>query len=195
MKISKLSVWWVIGLGILLASCGNLALDLLWTDLQTSQKIGINLLAFSFFGYQLLTVLWIDRKVKHGLHSMPQPGEFAYQPPAYRQRFLVKQGQKLLSVETSEIAWIHAEGKLCYCKTWDNHRYFLEYSLEELIEMLDPVLFFRVNRSYIVHYKSLKAVSPYFNRKLILQLHPAPEQSDVIISKEKSTEFKRWLGK
>lgn len=116
-------------------------------------------------------------------------------PSAYRHRFLVKQGQRLLSVEVSEIAWLHAEGKLCFIKTWNNHRYILDYTLEELTDMLDPDLFFRVNRAYLVHHKAIRNINAFFRGKLILTLHPATENNDVIISKEKAGAFKKWMGK
>lgn len=117
------------------------------------------------------------------------------QPQNYRQRFLVKQGQRLLSIEISDIAWFHAEGKLCFLRTWENNRYLIDYTLEELGDMLDPEFFYRANRSYIVHIKSIKSISSFFKGKMILQLQPAAEDNDVLISKEKSSEFKRWLGK
>lgn len=114
---------------------------------------------------------------------------------SYRHRFLVKQGQRLLSVEVNEIAWFHAEGKICFLKTWDNHRYLLDYTLEELDLMLDPDQFFRVNRGYIIHHKAIRNINNFFNGKLILSLQPTTEENDVIISKGKAGDFKRWLGK
>lgn len=130
-----------------------------------------------------------------GIESLLQA--FQQNRPAqnYRQRFLVKQGQRLLSIETADIAWFHAEGKLCFIKTWENHRYLIDYTLEELNAMLDPEFFYRANRAYIIQIKSIKSISNFFKGKLILQLQPAADENDVIISKEKASEFKQWLGK
>ncbi len=117
------------------------------------------------------------------------------QAPEFRRRFLVKQGQRLLAVETSEIAYCVADGKICWLKTWDNRRYLLDYTLEQLTDMLDPAEFFRVNRAYLAHVRSIKAIQPYFNGKLFLKLEPATEENDVIVSKEKAGVFKEWMGK
>jgi two-component system, LytTR family, response regulator LytT len=118
------------------------------------------------------------------------------QPPAaYRKRFLVKQGQRLFSVEVSDIAWFMADGKLCFLRTWDNQRYLLDYTLEQLESLLDPAEFYRANRSYLISAKAVKDIQPYFNGKLSLQLIPAAEPNNVIVSKEKAMEFKRWMGK
>lgn len=183
------------GAAIISAVLSSLAIYLLIVNVGLAEKLAIHLLVWVLFGFLLLSILWLDQRFRQAISPAPAPVEPASSPLSTRQRFLVRQGQKLLSVETKEIAWIHAEGKLCYCKTWDNHRYFIEYSLEELNEMLDDTQFFRINRAYIVQFKAIKNINPYFNSKLILQLHPATEDNDVIISKEKAADFKRWLGK
>lgn len=113
----------------------------------------------------------------------------------YRKRFLVKQGQKLLPVEVSDIAWFMAEGKLCFLRTWNNQRFLLDYNLEQLSNMLDPQEFFRLNRSYLAHIQAVKTIHPYFGGKLIIQLSPSAEANDVIVSKEKTSAFKQWMGK
>lgn len=127
-------------------------------------------------------------KLISGLQSFQQPKE-------YRKRFLVKQGQKLLSVEIDDIAWFSADGKLCFMRTWKNNRYIIDYTLEQLTDMLDPEEFYRVNRSYLVNIRSIVSVSPYFNGKMILQLSPAADTNDVVVSREKATDFKQWMGK
>ena len=113
---------------------------------------------------------------------------------AYRNRFLVKQGSRLLSVDVSNIAYFYADGRLCFFKTWDKAKYIIDYTLDELADMLDPGQFFRAGRGFIVHIKSIAQIHQYFNSKLKLELNPLTEK-EVIISKEKTTEFKEWMGK
>lgn len=127
-------------------------------------------------------------KLINGLQVMQQNKE-------YRRRFLVRQGQKLLSIEIEDVAWFMADGKVCFLKTWRNQRYIVDYTLEQLSELVDPNDFFRINRSYLVHYKSINSVSPYFNGKLKLQITPASELNDLVVSRERANDFKRWLGK
>jgi Response regulator of the LytR/AlgR family len=111
----------------------------------------------------------------------------------YRTRFLVKQGQKFASVETEDIAYFFSEGRFIFFKTFDNQKYLVEYTLEELESMLDPQNFFRINRSLVVSFKSVTQIHPYFGNRLKLYLEPAAEK-DVIVSREKVHEFKNWLG-
>lgn len=113
----------------------------------------------------------------------------------YRSRFLVKQGQRWMTIESNEIAWFYAEGKICFLKTWENQRFIIDYTLEELEQMLDPALYFRINRSYLVHTKSIQSFQPYFNGKLIVSMSPKPDEPSILISREKAQDFKKWMGK
>ena len=127
-------------------------------------------------------------KLINGLQSIQHHKE-------YRRRFLVKQGPKLLSIEVGDIAWFMADGKICFLMTWKNNRFIVDYTLEQLMELVDPQDFFRINRSYLVHVKSIVSVNSYFNGKLILKLSPTTNSNDVIVSREKAGDFKKWLGK
>ena len=116
-------------------------------------------------------------------------------PKEYRKRFLVRDRQRLLSIETDDVAWFRADGKLCFLHTYDSKRYLVDYPLDHLTGMLDPARFFRLNRSYLANIRSVRSIDPYFGGKLSLQLFPDAEARDVIVSKEKAMEFKRWMGK
>jgi DNA-binding LytR/AlgR family response regulator len=116
------------------------------------------------------------------------------QKRSYRNRFLVKQGQRLVSIETTEIAYFFAEGRLCFFKTWNKAKYIVDYTLDELEEMLDPQEFYRANRGFIVQVKCIAQIHTHLNGKLLLELEP-PTEKEVVISREKASEFKEWLGK
>ena len=111
----------------------------------------------------------------------------------FRTRFLVRQGQKFASVETDGIAYFFSEGRFIFFKTFDNQKYLVEYTLEELEEMLNPQYFFRINRSLVVAFKGVGQIHPYFGNRLKLFLEPSMEK-DIIVSREKVQEFKMWLG-
>ncbi|MBO9561604.1 MAG: LytTR family transcriptional regulator DNA-binding domain-containing protein [Niastella sp.] len=112
---------------------------------------------------------------------------------AWRTRFLVRQGQKFASIETATIAYFFSEGRFIFFKTFDSQKYLVEYTLEELESMLDPQLFFRINRSLLIAFKSVEQIHPYFGNRLKLFLDPSMEK-EILVSREKVNEFKRWLG-
>jgi two-component system, LytTR family, response regulator LytT len=111
----------------------------------------------------------------------------------HRNRFLVRQGQKFASIETTGIAYFFSEGRFIFFKTFDSQKYLVEYTLEELESMLDPQHFFRINRSLLIAFKSVEQIHPYFGNRLKLFLDPIMEK-DILVSREKVNDFKMWLG-
>jgi two-component system response regulator LytT len=112
----------------------------------------------------------------------------------FRKRFLVKHAQKMVSVEVEDIAYFFSEGRLIFFKTYENKKFIVDYSMDELEDMLDPESFFRINRSHIVSVTSVEQINDYFGYRLQLSLKPV-EDKQVIVSREKVTDFKKWLGK
>jgi two-component system LytT family response regulator len=111
----------------------------------------------------------------------------------YRDRFLVKQGQRLLSVSVSHIAYFFTQGKVSFIKSTEGKEYFLDYTLDQLQPMLPPKAFYRINRQIIASHASVIQVHTWFNGKLKVELTP-PIDEEVIVSREKAKEFRQWLG-
>src|SRR4051812_20543523 len=112
----------------------------------------------------------------------------------YRKRFLVKHAQKLVSVEVDEIAYFFSDGRLNFFKTYDNRKFVVDYTMDELEDMLDPERYFRISRSFYVSVNSIDQIHDYFGNRLLLNLKPAVDKES-IVSREKVTEFKKWMGK
>jgi len=116
------------------------------------------------------------------------------QPASFRKRFLVKHGQKLVSVEIDEIAYFFSDGRLNFFKTYDNRKFVVDYTMDELAAMLDPERYFRISRSFYVSAKSIDKIDDYFGNRLILGLKPAVDK-EALVSREKVSDFKKWMGK
>jgi DNA-binding LytR/AlgR family response regulator len=112
---------------------------------------------------------------------------------AFKKRFLVKLGQKLISIATEDIAYFHASEKVVYLIANDQKKYIIDHTLDELENLLNPNDFFRLNRQYLAKLPSIDSISTYFNGKLKIQLKPAVAE-EVLISREKASEFKNWLN-
>lgn len=112
----------------------------------------------------------------------------------YRKRFLVRHAQKLVSVDTDEIAYFFSDGRLNFFKTHDNKKFVVDYTMDELEEMLDPKKYFRISRSFYISVNSVEQIHDYFGNRLLLHLRPAVDKES-IVSREKVTEFKKWMGK
>lgn len=115
-------------------------------------------------------------------------------PKEYRKRFLVKNGQKLISIAIDSIAYFYSDGRLNFFRTVDNKKYVVDYTMDELEDMLNPQDYFRVSRSFYVSIACISKIDDYFGNRLILQLQPATDK-EVLVSREKVMSFKKWMGK
>lgn len=116
------------------------------------------------------------------------------QPKEFRKRFLVKQAQKLVSIEVDDIAYFYSDGRLNFFKTRDNRKFVVDYTMDELSEMLDPERYFRISRSFYVSVDSIDQIHDYFGNRLLLNLNP-PLDKEALVSREKVMDFKKWMGK
>jgi two-component system response regulator LytT len=113
--------------------------------------------------------------------------------PAYKNRFLIKSGTRLVSVAADEIQFLHAADKLVYMHTKQGNKFVMDQSLDELIKLLNPEHFFQLNRQYIAAITAIKSVHNYFNGKLKIDLLGSADE-EVVVSRERAPEFKTWLG-
>jgi DNA-binding LytR/AlgR family response regulator len=112
----------------------------------------------------------------------------------FRKRFLVKHAQKLVSIEIDEIAYFFSDGRLNFFKTYDNRKFVVDYTMDELEEMLDPDKYFRISRSFYISVESVDQIHDYFGSRLLLNLKP-PVDKEALVSREKVSDFKKWMGK
>jgi two-component system response regulator LytT len=113
---------------------------------------------------------------------------------AFKERFLVKLGQKLLSIPISQVAYFFSQDRFIFLKTLDNQKFLVEYRIEQLEKILPPEMFFRINRSHIISLGSVREIHAYFGNRLKIYLTPSTEK-EVIVSRKRVSDFKQWLGK
>ncbi|HVI45000.1 MAG TPA: LytTR family DNA-binding domain-containing protein [Chitinophaga sp.] len=107
-------------------------------------------------------------------------------------RFIGKINNQLVYVKAQDIAYIQFTKGATIATTTGSQRVPLDYSLDQIEKLLDKNVFFRINRQFIIHLDAIKKITTYYNSRLILQLTPHVD-TDVIISRERVTEFKSWL--
>ncbi|HWA32694.1 MAG TPA: LytTR family DNA-binding domain-containing protein, partial [Cyclobacteriaceae bacterium] len=113
-------------------------------------------------------------------------------PAVYKSRFMVRLGQKIIALPAEKIAYFFSENKLTYIVSKEGKRYPMDQPLDELINVLDPRIFYRINRQYIITFESIAEMHPYFKGRIKLVLNPGTEE-DVVISAERTPEFKKWI--
>jgi len=111
----------------------------------------------------------------------------------YRKRFSVKIGQHIKVIDVAEIECLYSENKGTYIHTSDNRDYLIDSSLEVVEAELDPKDFFRISRKYIIPLHSVKEIQLYSNSRLKISL-PTYKADEVIVARERVSDFKEWLG-
>lgn len=114
--------------------------------------------------------------------------------PKYKSRLVGKVGQKLFFLNTSDIAYFTAEKKVVYCCGTDGNLYVVEHTLEDLVNMLDPGQFFRINRSMIVRAEAIGQVKPFINSRLKIIFKTTRQPGEAIVSRERVSDFKNWAN-
>ena len=105
-------------------------------------------------------------------------------------RLLTYSRDKLISIKVDQIAFINTENSITTITCLDGKKYTTTSSLDELYNKLDHSIFFRANRQHILSVKGIDEIIKYGNNQLKIKTNP---ESSVIISKNKASEFKKWL--
>lgn len=110
----------------------------------------------------------------------------------YKKCFLMPERDKLVPLPVNSIAYIYIDTKTVKMVTFEHKNYYLNVTLDELMDQLDPEMFFRANRQFIVARSAIKDISIWFGNKLSVNLSiDVPEK--IIVSKAKVSEFKGWF--
>lgn len=114
------------------------------------------------------------------------------QEKAYKKRFMIKVGEKIKSITIDEVNAFYSLQKGTYLLTNSGRNYVLDYSLEEVIQLIDPSIFFKINRKIIANINSIEEIISHSNSRLKLII-PHLDLDEVIVAREKVNEFKKWI--
>lgn len=112
----------------------------------------------------------------------------------YKTRFVIKVGEHLRTVEIKNIDYFFSQEKTTFCCTNDNRKIIIDFTMEQLEDMVDPALYYRINRKYLVSAGAINDIITYTNSRLRLVLKNS-QDSDIIVAREKVQDFKSWLDK
>ncbi len=112
----------------------------------------------------------------------------------YQKRFLVNAGTLIKSITIEEIAYFYNIEKSTFICTESNHSYASGQSLDKLEMLIDPEQFFRINRNFLIGFKSIKKIYSLSKSRIKLELFPQTDL-EILVSFNKSGEFRQWLGK
>jgi DNA-binding LytR/AlgR family response regulator len=115
-------------------------------------------------------------------------------PVNYRKRIVTYQKDEMITLDVEDVALFYLAEATVFIKTFLDKQYTTSLSLDELMRQLDNTVFYRANRQFVININSIKTIQVYGNNQLRLVVKPeAPE--DIVISKNKVAEFKKWLDR
>lgn len=115
--------------------------------------------------------------------------------PHYKQRIVVKAGNKIQFKSADEVAYFFADGKEAYLVTQkENRKHLIGYTLEELEQLLHPDDFFRISRKFIVRAEAIAEVKGTMTTRLEVRLNQSSSHF-LTVSRERASDFKKWLDR
>ncbi len=115
-----------------------------------------------------------------------------YNLSQFKTKFTVRIGKKIKIIEAKNILCFFSLNNHTYLRT-QGFNYILGLSLLELVNKLNPALFFRVNRKLIIKRNAIKSIVSYSNSRLKINLSSFDE-FEIIVSRERVKDFKIWLN-
>lgn len=148
-----------------------------------------------------------DKELSRALRKYQQKGKFTFpdrenwasflqsvQKPTYKERFLIRMGEELRFITVEEMNFLFSDQGLVYAQLADKRKFHLDFTLDQLVDMLNPDEFFRINRKFIVRLRAIDRIFTYFNSRLKLEVIPkAP--FELIVSRDRVHDFKRWIDR
>lgn len=110
-----------------------------------------------------------------------------------KERFLVKSGDLIQTINTHEISFFVYDEGIVFIYTHSGKRYMVDYTIEQLENLVSSKQFFRINRKVLVNIECIVKVNSYFNQRLKVNVLNLNEEAS-IVSREKVADFKRWLN-
>jgi len=110
----------------------------------------------------------------------------------YKSKFLIKVGEHIKVFTVDDVECFYSMEKYTFLQNNAGRDYAIDYSLNQLENLIDPSKFFRINRSFLVSFSAISNIISYSNSRLRIKLK-SNNSEDLIVSREKVQDFKKWL--
>jgi DNA-binding LytR/AlgR family response regulator len=110
----------------------------------------------------------------------------------YKTRFFIKIGVRFKSIPIENICCFFVQERNTFLKTDEGKSFDLDDSLDQLQKRVDPNLFFRINRNFLVNINYIDEIISYSANRLKLKIN---HEEDLIVSRDKVSDFKHWMDR
>ena len=115
--------------------------------------------------------------------------------PNTKERFLIKIGEHYKSVQTSIINCFYIKERCNFIHVNEGRNYPIDYSLDKIEQLIDSKSFFRINRNLIINYSAIQDIIAYSSNRLKIIVKNWTEKEDIIVSRERVSDFKEWMDR
>ncbi len=116
-------------------------------------------------------------------------------PFRHKERFLIKIGEHYKSVPTSDVSCFYILERSVFLFSSSGKSYPVDYSLDKIEQLVDSKLFFRVSRNFIVNYYAIRDMIAYSSNRIKIVLTDWQEKEDILVSRERVSDFKKWMDR
>ena len=106
---------------------------------------------------------------------------------------MIKIGVHYKPIQTSKINCFYIKEKCNFIRTDTGKNYPVDFSLDKIEQLIDLRMFFRVSRNFIVNLNAIDDIITYSSNRLKIILKNWTEKVDIIISRERVADFKKWM--
>ncbi|HUH75180.1 MAG TPA: LytTR family DNA-binding domain-containing protein [Chitinophagales bacterium] len=110
----------------------------------------------------------------------------------FSKTMLVYYKEKIIPLPVDEIVLIKTENNRLLVMDTSKESFVINKTLEEVMEKLDPAIFNRANRQYIVNSNFIKNMENLSSRKLLITMEFFPKEF-IQVSKERLSSFLEWV--
>lgn len=156
------------------------------------QLVIINYLAILILSYY--TISYFSKSTElHNKKLRAENNEMSKALHKYASRVSSISNKKTILIDVDNINYFQIEGGVVFAYTDDNKKHpITTTTLNELESKLNPAIFFRINRSEIIHIDKIKYFEPYFKDRLAIKFNNSTDT--LYTSNKKAALFREWLS-
>ena len=108
-------------------------------------------------------------------------------------RLLVQKGIENVLLRLEDIVFFYTQNKVVYVIDRFGKKYLSDHSLANLEKELNPMLFFRANRQYIINIDFIRSFKPFEKVKIKVDMNLHELDPCIVISQETAPAFRKWM--
>jgi len=108
-------------------------------------------------------------------------------------RLIVRKGNENVVLKVEDIAFIYRDNTIIIAVDKDEKKYLCDKNLSALEDELDPSVFFRANRKYLLNIHYIRSYKTFEKVKLEVLLSLSNCNHSIIVRQETAPLFRKWM--